>query len=300
MKRLIGAASIVLFLIGIMTGGAFGESYPNGVEGIKCGSAPPPGAYYKMYNFFYNSDTMLDNEGDEIDIDFDFFMYANVHRFLWVTEYKILGADYAFNFFIPLLHKDASIGAMGYDDEGWGLGDIIVEPFVLSWHGERWDAVTAIAGFLPTGSCDPPYSPIDLGEDMWTLMFSLGGTYYLDQAKTWSASVLSRYEIHSEKSDTDIEPGDDFHFEWGVAKNLAKVWDVGLVGYCQWQVSEDKGSGAADDKDQAYGIGPEVNFFYPPWMLGVQLRSLWEFGVEGRASGRPEGYRTIFNIIKVF
>ncbi len=58
-------------------------------------------------------------------------------------------------------------------------------------------------------------------------MFTLGATYYLDCEKTWSASALARYETNSERSKIAIRPGDDFHIEWGLGKNINKVWDVG-------------------------------------------------------------------------
>ncbi|MCP4683000.1 MAG: transporter [Desulfobacterales bacterium] len=88
-------------------------------------------------------------------------------------------------------------------------------------------------------------------------------------------------------NDHDTKPGDDFHFEWG-------------VGYCQWQLEEDKGTGAPTDKDEAHAIGPEISMFYPPWMTQFTLRTQWEYGVEGRSNGRPEGNRTFLVITKIF
>ena len=158
---------------------------------------------------------------------------------------------------------------------------------------------------LPTGDHEELSDP---GEDMYTTMFTLGGTYYPDKAKTWSFSLLARYEVHSEKRntesrpggwDTDLNPGDDFHFEWGIGKTLAKVWDVGLVGYAQFQVQHDHGTGADTHLEQAFGIGPEVSVFCTPLKAFFSLRSLWEFGVEGRSTGRPEGNRTFFVITKI-
>jgi len=51
--------------MGILSGTAFGESYPNGAEGIKAGTLPPPGFYYKMYNAYVTSDKMLDRKETE-------------------------------------------------------------------------------------------------------------------------------------------------------------------------------------------------------------------------------------------
>ncbi len=312
MKKFFGVTATVFGLLGILCGVAFGESYPNGSEGIKGSSLPPQGKYYKMYNAYISSDDLLDENGDNTSLDFEIKWFVNVHRFIWIYDHvDFLGADIGFDFLIPIWHRDTKLigGPFNADDREWALGDIIIEPLDLAWHGERYDIGAALGWFLPTGEHDTWADP---GEDMYTTMFTLGGTYYFDKAKTWSFSLLSRYEIHSQKrdgnkalasvgiNDNDHTPGDDFHFEWGLGKTLAKVWDVGVVGYCQWQLDEDKGTNAFTDKDEAHAIGPEISMFYPPWMTQFTFRSLWEFGVEGRSNGRPEGNRTFLVITKIF
>jgi hypothetical protein len=306
MKKFVTLTFTAFVLTGILFGVAFGESYPNGAEGIKCGTLPPPGFYYKMYNAYVTADDMIDEHGDELPLDFDAEIFVNVHRFLWLSkDIKIFGAGYGANIIIPIWYKSIEVGAFDYDDSSWELGDIIIEPIDLVWHGPNYDIGAAIAFFLPTGDHEELSDP---GEDMYTTMFTLGGTYYPDKAKTWSFSLLARYEVHSEKRntesrpggwDTDLNPGDDFHFEWGIGKTLAKVWDVGLVGYAQFQVQHDHGTGADTHLEQAFGIGPEVSVFCTPLKTFFSLRSLWEFGVEGRSTGRPEGNRTFFVITKI-
>jgi hypothetical protein len=129
-------------------------------------------------------------------------------------------------------------------------------------------------------------------------MFTAGGTVYFDAKKTWAASILARYETHSEKDDTKVQPGDDFHFEWGISKSFAKFWDVGLTGYFQWQVSDDSGSDAVNKNvhDRVYAIGPEINVFCPFLKAFFSLRSQWEF----EAEDRPEGNVTTLTLTKIF
>jgi len=186
MRKFVRVLLITLGLMGILIGSGFAENhYVNGVEGIKAATVPPPGLYYRMYNVFYNADTIY-KDGHEWDIDFDVSVYAMVNRLIWVTEKKFLGADFFMDIVIPLVYTDIEIGAFG-DDE-FGLGDINIEPFGLSWHGPRYDAAFGLSLFIPTGDYDrtEPASP---GRDMWTGMLTLGGTYYLDAEKTWSASI---------------------------------------------------------------------------------------------------------------
>lgn len=289
---------MVLFLAVIMPGLLFAGAnthYVNGLEGIKGGTVPPPGLYYKMYNVAYNADELMDQNGNEVPNGFDLTVYANAHRFIWVTDKKFLGADVFMDATIPLLYTDFSV--TGFDDDEFGLGDICIEPLGLSWHGSNFDAAVALSAYIPTGDYDlaEPASP---GKGYWTGMATFGGTLYFDTQKTWSLSLLGRYEIHTDQEDRDFTPGDDFHFEWGIGKSFAKIWEAGISGYCQWQVTDDSGTAAVtpDVHDQVYAAGPEISVFIPPAKMFLSLRSLFEF----EAEDRPEGNTTVLTLTKIF
>lgn len=298
MKKLLFAAVTAALL---MTGSAAlagSGHYVNGAEGIKAATLPPQGLYWRMYNLFYTADDLRDKHGDEIDVDFDVNVYALVNRLVYSSDIEILGANVVADICVPLVYTDISMKAGGmtlFDDNEFGLGDILIEPVILAWHGPRYDAALGVGVYLPTGDfdADEPASP---GKGFWTGMFTAGATLYFDEARTWSASILSRYEIHSEQEDTDVTYGNDFHFEWGLGKTVAKIWDVGLAGYCRWQVTDDSGPGTSDDREEAYAIGPEVSVFVPDWGLGVSLRSLWEF--ENKVNS--QGNVTTLMIMKAF
>jgi hypothetical protein len=272
--------------------------YVNGVEGIKCATLPPPGKYWLTYNTFYSSNDSIDKDGNKLDINFNIDVYALCNRFVWVTNKKLLNANYTVDIIIPLVYTDIKIGALGINDHKFGLGDICIEPLALSWHGSRYDTAFGLSVFVPIGEYDAnkPASP---GKDFWTGMITLGGTYYFDTEKAWSASILARYEINSEKSKTDIKPGNDFHFEWGIGKRLAKFWNAGLTGYCRWQVTDDSGAGVTWDKnihDRVFSVGPEINVFLPSVNYAIVLRHQREFS----AKDRSEGNVTTLNLIKKF
>ncbi|KAF5045963.1 putative MetA-pathway of phenol degradation [anaerobic digester metagenome] len=299
MKKLLFAAVTAALL---MTGSAAlagSGHYVNGAEGIKGATLPPQGVYWRMYNLFYTADDLRDKHGDEIDgVDFDVNVYALVNRLVYSSDIEILGANVVADICVPLVYTDISMKAGGmtlFDDNEFGLGDILIEPAILAWHGPRYDAALGVGVYLPTGDFedDEPASP---GKGFWTGMLTAGATLYFDEARTWSASILSRYEIHSEQEDTDVTYGNDFHFEWGLGKTVAKIWDVGLAGYCRWQVTDDSGPGTTNDREEAYAVGPEVSVFVPDWGLGVSLRSLWEF--ENKVNS--QGNVTTLMIMKAF
>jgi hypothetical protein len=301
MKKILRIAAVTFIIAATGSGSGFaGETchYVNGVEGLKAATVPPPGLYFRTYTVRYSADTLTDPSGESLDIGFDVNVYAFVSRFVWVTQKKILGANYFGSVIVPLVYNDLEIGAAGVDDDHFGFGDITIEPFAMTWHGNRHDAAFGISFFLPTGhyNVNDPASP---GKDFWTTMLTAGVTGYFDEQKNWSASILSRYEIHSEKDDVDVTPGDDFHFEWGVGRKVGKTWDVGLSGYCQWQVTDDKGSDVTWDKgvhDKALAIGPEVGVFIPISKVLLSVRSQWEFGNKDRS----EGNITTVTLTKIF
>jgi len=301
MRKIVNLLIITLGFAGILSGPVFaGETghYVSGLEGIRAGTLPPPGFYYKMYNLFYESDKLVDQTGNRLKAGFDLKVFANAHRFIWVTDKKIFGADYIIDATIPLVSTDIKIDSAGINDSLFAPADICIEPIALGLHGARYDSAVAACVYVPTGKYDKnePASP---GKDFWTGMFTLAGTYYFDDAKTWSVSILSRYEIHSNKNKTDVKPGNDFHFEWGIAKTLAKVWDIGLVGYCHWQVTGDSGSDVNWDRsvhDRVHAIGPEVSIFIPCLKLLFSIRSEFEF----MAVDRSEGSAATLTLTKIF
>ncbi len=79
---------------------------------------------------------------------------------------------------------------------------------------------------------------------------------------------------------------------------FAKVWEAGLAGYCQWQVTDDSGSDAVDKSthDQVFDIGPEASVSLPKFKAFLNLRVLWEFDAEDRS----EGNAVALTLTKIF
>jgi hypothetical protein len=267
--------------------------YPAGAEGIKAASIPGPGQYLKWYNFSYEANDLKDNRGNNVPGGFDVDVFATAPRLIWMTETKFFGADYGWDILVPLIDVDLQVAAAGIDAHDTGIGDMYIEPLLLGWHGDLYDLVAAAGVWTPNGSTDGPAAA---GKGFWTGMFTAGGTTWLDDCKLWSVSGLARYETNSKKRQADVRPGDDFHIEWGVARNFDGVLDLGVSGYCHWQVTEDSGSAAVNrsQKDRFFSVGPEVNYVHEKSGLFYQLRYQFEF----EARNRSEGRNLVFSIVK--
>lgn len=285
LKKCYGAALSAALLIPISSTyvQAFGH-YTPGALGVNAATLPPPGFHWTAYNIYYSTDTLHDNNGNDIPVDLDLEVFASAHQFTYMTEKKFLGADFGFDMIIPLVNVD--IEMVGVNESSFGVGDIFIEPFVLGWHTPRWDIALAAGVHTPTGESGDPSS---VGKGYYSFMETLGATYYFDESKTWSASVLTRWLQNTEDEDTDITPGAEVVAEYGLAKSFhgqGHIITAGIAGYSYAQLSEDSGTGASDDKYSGHAIGPEIKYMgFKPFPFQIALRYLTEYETENTTEG---------------
>ncbi len=278
---------IVLLLCGFMAAAGFVQSqthYPAGVEGIKGSSLPPPGFYFRDYNYTYVANGFKNGPPE-----FDLVANVQAPRLIWITGQKLLGGFYGMDVIVPFAYQDLDMTGP-FRGSDFGLADVFVEPITLSWHLKQYDFSFGYGFWAPSGDFKA-IDPVSPGKGFWTHMLTGGITIYPDKEKTWSISALNRYEFNQERKETGITPGQYWTLEWGLAKTLRKSIDLGLAGYVQTQVNMAKGSGAANTKDHVVGIGPEVTFPIASLGLSTSIRYLRETG----GSYRPQG--NVFNVI---
>ncbi len=278
--------TIVLLIAAAGSAMAFGH-YTPGALALNAATLPPPGLHYTMYNIYYTADAMKDDRGNDLDLGLDLSVYAMANQFTYMTKHKILGADYGACMIIPLVSTDIKISAAGVNEDSFEVGDLYFEPFILGWHGPQWDLTFAVGFYAPTASSDEPSSA---GKGYWSIMETLGGTYYFDKNRTWSVSMLTRWLQNTEDDDTNITPGADMVAEYGVAKAFPNqnksVFTAGLAGYSYAQLTEDSGDGASNDTYRGHAVGPEVRYMvFNPFPIQISFRYLFEYGVENSSEG---------------
>jgi hypothetical protein len=255
--------------------------YVPGSEGLDCATLPPPGVYFRDYNYFYWADQFNTPSGNNAHVpNAEVFTYANIPRVIWITDTKILGGYLGVDALLPLV--DQHVRAGGFDSTTFGVGDFFGEG-TLSWHLQQFDFALGSGVWAPTGDSAPPPTT-RIGAGFWTFMQTAGATWYVDDAKTWSVSALNRYEFSTEQRDTDLIPGQTYTLEWGVSKGLCKESNLGVVGYYQQQVDPNEGS-SWSSRSRVAAVGPEFNFMFPKQMFFVSLRYNYEFMAENRAQG---------------
>ena len=270
--------------------------YVPGVEGIQNASAPPPGFYYLGYLVHYDINSFRapgtssnlpgSNKGN---------VTALANRFVWMTGHKLLGADYGVEAIVPIVRTSLKVGAAGLYDRDTGVGDVYLGPLVLGWHGPQWDAVAAAGMWLDTGSTS---SPAAAGHGYKSTMLTGGLTYYFDSEKTLSGAGLLRFERHG-KMDDGFRHGNQLTLEWGLGKAFGPL-QAGVVGYSQWQTSNDSGFGAGNDKSSRHALGAEVAYPLAPGLV-VKGALYKELRAEAGSSGpQPKGTLLRMTLLKAF
>jgi hypothetical protein len=272
---------ILLFCSFVVTAGLFCQAqnhYPAGVEGIMGSTLPPPGFYFRDYNYIYFSDYMKPQVPKS---SFDIFANVQAPRLVWITNQKVFGGTYGMDVLVPLVYQDLDM--TGFRGNDFSPGDIFVEPITLSWHfGEQFDLAFGYGLWLPTGDYNKA-DPLSPGKGFLTYMLTGGLTVHPDTEKNWSLSTLGRYEISHEQNQTKITPGQYFTIEYGLERNIKYNIHGGLAGYVQAQTTASSNN---KPKDSVVAFGPEVTYALPKFGLGASFRYLYETGAKNRTEGQ--------------
>jgi hypothetical protein len=264
-----------------------GGAYPNGAEGFLTGALPPPGHHIIDYSLYYSADTLRDGRGNSIPIDFDLEVYGNVIRYVHVSKATLFGASVAQHIFVPFLNIDVT--TPGGSDEQFGLGDLIVDPFILGWHKPPFHWATGIDIYVPVGEYDKD-DIANVGRNYWTIEPVFACTY-LDN-KGYEVSTKFMYDVNFENDDTDYESGDVFHVDYMVAKWI-KGLGLGIGGFYEKQITGDDGMvmtpagpmDAGDNKGQQFGWGPAISYRHQNMFFGLKYMD------ETETENKPEGER---------
>lgn len=270
---------------------------------------PPPGSHYVQYHLYYTSDTLRDKDGNKINsitigqetinVETDVDSFTVVPTFIHVTNKQVLGANFGFLASLPVgntsfqaaLESDTN-PEFGFeiDESGIGIGDLYVKPIWLGWNFGQTEITTSYGLYIPIGKYNEGEAD-NVGLGMWTHEFMVSGVYYFDEQRGTALTLAGVYEIHHNKEDVDIRPGSHFTLNYGVSQYLPLsdkfLAELGIAGFGQWQITEDKGSDAVntDVKDQVYGLGLQAGLIYLPWDGQLTFKWMHEFEAEDRFEG---------------
>jgi hypothetical protein len=294
MKRIVGIGLLAASLAGAGVSQATeggGGAYPNGAEDFMTGVLPPPGDYMVAYGLYQGAEDFKDGDGDTLPIEFNLEVFGGVFRAIHVTDIEVAGGQWAQHVFVPILNVDVTTPAGS--DAAFGLGDVIVDPFIVGWHRPPFHWVAGVDVYLPVGV----YHESDLarvGRGYWTFEPVFAATYLRESGLEVSAKFM--YDINLENESSDYESGDEFHFDYAAGMALGSACKVGLSGFVYYQVTEDTAPSTTPDvgKGRQVAIGPAVQCQVGP----CSVVGKWQY--EFLTENRPEGEKFWLKIVCPF
>ncbi len=223
-----------------------------------------PGLYGALYNYYYTTDRVNDQNGDQIGtitlnpagggagkalgLDIDLDIYVVSPTLIWVSDWKPLGARsgilVAPNF--ANASAEAALSRAGRAGKGssgssWGVGDLLVQPLWLDWSHKHWDFNLSYGFYAPVGKYDtesvtvPGVGPVkvesadNIGYGFWTNQFQGAVAWYPMDNKATAVTAALTYEINSEKEDFDLTPGNVLTLNWGISQYVPLMKDHSLL-----------------------------------------------------------------------
>src|SRR5208282_3978171 len=292
-----------------------------GQFGLNAGVIPDPGITYANLALNYSASQLNGPNGNQIlqNVTGTYSFWVDENIFYYVPEHKILGG-----YFMPYIALNYASGSLVADlpimpgvnlsasGGGSGFADTFVEPVNMGWHLKRADFNAGYAFTAPTGRYTAGASN-NVGSGYWGNNITTGTTYYITKNKGTSANLATDWEIHGQRTTASIPagqtsnktPGQAFTIEWGLGqvlplkKDMSRLAQLGLVGYDQWQVSNNGGtvivaglpvSASRIPYYSVQGIGFQGNFILP----AKDLVAFFKYYDEYASKARPQGRTIVF------
>lgn len=289
-----------------------------GQFGLNAGAIPDPGITYGNLVLNYSSTRLNDSNGNQIlqGVTGTYAFWVDENVLYYVPKHKILGG-----YFMPYISLNVANGSLVADLSGTSLGvsgggagfaDTFVQPVNMGWHLKRTDFTVGYAFVAPTGRYTAGATN-NVGSGYWGNDIVSGTTFYITKNKATSANLTTDWEIHGQKTVAStpagqlskITPGQAFTDEWGLGqilplkKNFSQLAQLGVVGYDQWQVSNNGGnyllagipvSASGAPYYSVHAVGLQANYILP----AKSLLFFFKYYDEYSAKARPQGRTFVF------
>jgi hypothetical protein len=289
-----------------------------GQFGLNAGVIPEPGITYANLALNYSSGRLNDSNGNRLtqNVTGTYSFWVDENIFYFVPKQKFLGGYFmpyvALNYANGELVANITGTSLSSGGGGSGFADMYVQPLNFGWHLKRADVDVGYAFSAPTGRYTAGASD-NVGSGYWGNNITSGTTFYITKNKATTANLATDWEVHGQRQTastpsgqfSEKTPGQAFTDEWGVGqilplkKDFSRLLQLGLVGYDQWQVSNNGGTvivagipvnASTIPYYSVHGVGFQSSFILP----AKDLSAFFKYYDEYSAKARPQGRTFVF------
>jgi hypothetical protein len=281
---------LVVFLLCVATSPVQAQQkgqYMPGQYGLNAGVLPDPGFTYANLDLNYDTSTLNNSGGSAVTPKPKLNLWVIENIYYYVVDTKFLGGNIGFMAMIPTLANGSlTLEQVNTSGSTYGLADSWFQPFTLGWHLKRADIQVGDAFIVPTGRYSPGAAN-NIGSGYFGNHLTTGTTVYLTKNKGTSVNFFTDWEVHGQKqglNGTYKTPGQAFTDEWGLgqalplSKDMSKLIQLGVIGYDQWQVTDNSGNVSTTlpngaiviapasllPRYSSHAVGGQANFIMPP------------------------------------
>lgn len=282
-----------------------------GQVGLNAGIMPSPGFTYANITINYNANTYNDANSHSIPVTGTYDVWAVENAFYWVPGQKVLGGNLAGMLLFPTPAtgsldadiSDPNLPNLSAAGGGKGIADLYLQPLAIGWHLKRVDLQFMDGVFIPTGRYTPGASD-NVGMGYFGNHLQSGTTLYLTKNKGTSANLFTDWEVHGVRpgtENTSKRPGQAFTIEWGLGqilplkKNMSQLLQLGVIGYDQWQITDNGGSAVIGPlivpastlpHYSVDAIGGQIAYIMPAKNLALTFKYETEYDAASHTLGR--------------
>jgi hypothetical protein len=258
---------------------------------------PPagPGNYFSQYFQYYHADTFRNGPpGAKVEA------LVSLSQLIHQSEQELfLGGKWGMNLMVPLVSLDSRV----LPDNGAGLGDVVVGPFL------QWDPIMGANGplfmqrielqmILPTGRYDQDKA-LNPGSNFFSFNPYWAGTLFFtpDLTASWRLHYLWNDENDEAFGGGSRQAGQAVHANFAAAwALLPNTLRVGLNGYWLRQITASEVNGAkVDGRERVLALGPGLL-----WHISRDSHLFLNAYFESEARLRPEGERFTLRFVHHF
>ena len=197
--------------VGVMVLGlALPLAAQEGTVGFMAGSLLPPGQYIANFATYHDAQDTFTignaNGGGWVTPSFDikerFVEFEDTVQFINVTDISVLGGNWAQRISVPYVWEEYKVAIKStswwgyytqrFTDKNAGVGNIMVDPFVVGWHKPPFHWSVGMDAYIPE-------SWSTVGGNNWSFEPLAAVTYLNDGRQELSATT--RYVIPTEDED---------------------------------------------------------------------------------------------------